>query len=337
MSRSRVFPPLAGVLVLLLAPACADRSAPLRREISELRRKLEAAANERTEQRTKIDDLNNQLLVMQDKLELATASRERAMETPRPQVVRVQPAAEPAPPGPSVSAGDDTDIEYAGEARDTRSPRPVLRIEGPNARRGMIPVGPEVEPAEPRPAARQARTPARVAPRRPTPAVGDRLAVVPLPDGGVPAKAPAAAPVAAPPVAAAPAGERPSPPAVPPATAYTRALEALRRKSHVEAASGFREFLRSWPRHELAQNASYWLAETYYDQADYKTALEEFRRVVQRYPSGSKAPDALLKAGYCQARLGDTKSARNLLGQVVELYPKSGAARLASDRLRALR
>jgi tol-pal system protein YbgF len=119
--------------------------------------------------------------------------------------------------------------------------------------------------------------------------------------------------------------------------AYGRALDALRRRAHDEAIAALREFRATWPRHELAQNAQYWLAEAYYDQGDYRTALEEFRHVVQRYPSGSKAPDALLKAGYCHAKLGDTKNARHLLGQVVELYPKSAAAKLADGRLRVLR
>ncbi|HEY3358516.1 MAG TPA: tol-pal system protein YbgF [Polyangia bacterium] len=314
--------------VVALAGGCADRSAPLRREISDLRRKLEAAAHEKTEQRGKIDELTNQILILQDKLERAATTAARPVAPPRPQVIRVKPAA-PAEPEPHPVALEDGDIEYAGEARDTRSPRPVLRIEGPNARRGMTPVGGEVEQPEVRPA-RAVRT-AKRAPLPPPPS-GERLPVVPLPDRGVPGAGSAPAAGARP-----AAGVRPTAPAGSPATAYGRALEALRRKSHAEAINGFRDFLKTWPRHELAQNAQYWLAETYYDLADHKTALDEFRRVVQRHPSGTKAPDALLKAGYCHAKLGDTKNARNLLGQVVELYPKSAAARLASDRLRALR
>jgi tol-pal system protein YbgF len=295
----------------------------LRKEISDLRRKLEAAAQEKAEQRSKIEELTNQVLILQDKLEQAAAPV-RPAGPARPQVIRVQPAPEPAER--TVITGDDADVEYAGEARDTRSPRPVLRIEGANARRGMVPVEPEVVRPEARPRTRQGR---RVA-LAPPPTTGERLPVVPLPDGGVPTKPTAHAGAAR---AAAPAPAA----AASPTVMYQRAMDALRRKAHAEAAAGFRELLKSWPRHELAQNAQYWLAETYYDQADYTTALAEFRRVVQKHPSGNKAPDALLKAGYCHAKLGDAKNARNLLGQVVELYPKSAAARLATDRLRALR
>jgi len=324
-----MFRPLVAVVVVpSLAAGCADRAAPLRREIADLRQKLEAAAQEKADANARIDDLANQVMILQDKLELATATGQRAPEPARAPVVRVEPKPEAAPEPRLPAATGEEDVEYAGEARDTRSPRPVLRIEGGLARRALAPPDAVVELPEGRPARA-----GRAGPRRSAPAVatGERLPVVPLPDDGVPTR-PSSQP------AARPAAPRVSPAAAgAAATAYGRALEALRRKAHGEAIAALREFGATWPRHELAQNAQYWLGEAYYDQGDYRTALEEFRRVVQRYPSGAKAPDALLKAGYCHAKLGDTKNARNLLGQVVELYPKSTAARLAEGRLRVLR
>ena len=98
-----------------------------------------------------------------------------------------------------------------------------------------------------------------------------------------------------------------------------------------------REFLKKYPDSSLADNAQYWLGEAYYDQRNYEQALTEFRRVVKRYPSGNKAPDALLKIGYCYAKLGDVAAARDVLAQVVEVYPKTAAARLATKRLEELR
>jgi tol-pal system protein YbgF len=324
-----MFHPLGMSLVLVVSGGCADRGAPLRREIAELKQKLEAAAQEKVEAKAKLDELTNQILILQDRLEqAASASARHPVElAPRPPVIRVQP--QPAPeaspePRGALAAAEESEIEYSGEARDTRSPRPVLRIDGPLARRGVVPPEPQVELPEAQRGVRRAR----VSVRQPlmAPATTDRLEVVPLPDAGVSSRP--ATPASPLPTASAAAS---------PATLYARALEALRRRAHAEAITGFEEFLARWPRHELCQNASYWLAEAHYDQADYKRALEEFRRVVQRYPSGSKAPDALLKAGFCQAKLGDMKSARNLLGQVIELYPKSNAAQLASERLRGLR
>jgi tol-pal system protein YbgF len=314
-----------GGAALLAVTGCTDRSALLQREITELRRKLEAARHERDEAKAKNEELQNQVIILEDRL---AAGNARTKDEPRrAQVITVRPAPDKEPPAREavVVDPDDPDIEYDGAARDTRSPRPVLRIEGPYARRGVV-AETEVEPREPK--ARQGRRP--VAQRRlpPQPVDGERLPVVPLPDAGVPTK-PGAAKAAPTP---APAAVKASPLAL-----YQRSLDALRRKAHGDAIAGFRELIKTYPRHALAENAQYWTGEAYYDQKDYTAALAEFRKLVREHAGGHKAPDALLKAGYCHQKLGDQKSARNLLGQVVELYPKSAAARLAAERLRDLR
>jgi tol-pal system protein YbgF len=317
-----------GGAALLALTGCADRTALLQREITELRRKLEAARHERDEAKSKAEELQNQVSILEDRMAAQTAGSKD--ETKRAQVITVRPEPVKEPPkreGPVVDP-DDPDIEYDGAARDTRSPRPVLRIDGPYARRGVA-ADTEVAPIEPRPA-RQGRRP--VAQRRtssPPSAGGERLPVVPLPDAGVPPR-PAQPGVAkaAPPAPAAKAT---------PVALYQRSLDALRRKEHADAISGFRDLIKSHPRHALVENAQYWTGEAYYDQKDYTTALAEFRKLVREHAGGNKAADALLKAGYCHQKLGDHKSARNLLGQVVELYPKSAAAKLAAARLRDLR
>jgi tol-pal system protein YbgF len=309
--------------IALLASACADRTAPLRREIAELRQKLEAARQERDDAKAKVEDLRNQVMILEDRIAAQAAP---VPERPRSQVITLRPAPEkPAPRTEAVVVDpNDPDVEYTGAARDTRSPRPVLRIDGPYARRGTA-VETAVVPAESR-TVRKGRRP--VAHRRVSPVVtGERLPVVPLPDSGVPTRPTVHAGAAAPPARGKAAG---------PIEVYQRALDALRRKDHAAAIAGFRQVLKEYPHHSLADNAGYWTGEAYYDQKDYKTALAEFRKVVGAYPSGNKAPDALLKAAYCQVKLGDPKSARNLLGQVIELYPKSSAARLAAERLREL-
>ena len=114
---------------------------------------------------------------------------------------------------------------------------------------------------------------------------------------------------------------------------YRAAYEALGRHEHALAVAGFKTFLTRWPAHEHSDNAQYWLGEAAYDQGDWKTALAEFTRVVERYPAGNKAPDALLKIGFCHAKLGDETAAREALEQVRTVYPKTDAARLAERRL----
>jgi tol-pal system protein YbgF len=117
---------------------------------------------------------------------------------------------------------------------------------------------------------------------------------------------------------------------------YKRSLEALRSGRHVEAAAGFREFVKAHPNHDFADNAQYWLGECYYDQKDYPMAMREFRRVVEKYPTGNKVPDALLKVGFAHLALGSTEAGRQTLEQVVRSYPRHEAASLATAKLAEL-
>ena len=117
---------------------------------------------------------------------------------------------------------------------------------------------------------------------------------------------------------------------------YQVAVDALKRGDHAAAIAGLREFVRRFPDHDYADNAQYWLGEAYYDQKSYKLALDEFRKTVERYPTGNKVPDALLKVGFCYAALGQTEQARATLEEVVSVYPRTGPAQLAASRLDTL-
>jgi len=114
---------------------------------------------------------------------------------------------------------------------------------------------------------------------------------------------------------------------------YRAAVELVKAGSHGPAVDGLRAFLRRYPRHDYADNAQYWLGEAFYAQKDYPHALAEFRTVIETYPRGNKVPDALLKVGYCYQALGQTEKARAVLEQVVNLYPKTEPAALATKRL----
>ncbi|NGP54762.1 tol-pal system protein YbgF [Thioalkalivibrio sp. XN8] len=114
---------------------------------------------------------------------------------------------------------------------------------------------------------------------------------------------------------------------------YQAALELLRQGRYPQAEEGFRRFLADFPDSALIDNAIYWLAETYYVNRDFDTALATFQRVLEEHPNSRKAPDALLKAGFCQYELKQFDAAQATLESVVAQYPDSTAARLATQRL----
>ncbi|HEY5923348.1 MAG TPA: tol-pal system protein YbgF [Kofleriaceae bacterium] len=114
---------------------------------------------------------------------------------------------------------------------------------------------------------------------------------------------------------------------------YRAAVELVKSGKTTETVAALRGFLKSYPRHEYADNAQYWLGEAFYAAKDYQHALVEFRATIETYPRGNKVPDALLKVGYCYYALGQSVKARAVLEQVVNLYGKTEPAALAAKRL----
>jgi tol-pal system protein YbgF len=118
---------------------------------------------------------------------------------------------------------------------------------------------------------------------------------------------------------------------------YDKAFQALKELRYADAAEAFQSFLSRYPNSEYADNAQYWLGESYYVTRNYDIALLAFQRLMDRFPDSSKVPDALLKIGYTHYELKQWDSARAALTQVQANYPDTTLARLAESRLRSMR
>lgn len=114
---------------------------------------------------------------------------------------------------------------------------------------------------------------------------------------------------------------------------YNTAFNALKDGRYEQAAGAFSQFLSTFPASNLADNAKYWYAETFYVRRQFAEALSTFEEVVKDYPDSRKTPDALLKIGYCNYELGQWSQAKSALSQVGQRFPDSTAARLAVQRL----
>ena len=131
-----------------------------------------------------------------------------------------------------------------------------------------------------------------------------------------------------------------APPAAPPAAgagadqaAYNQAFDILKAGKYADAIKAFQLFMQSWPQSALADNAQYWLGESYYVTRDFQSAAAAFQTLLDHWPDSRKAPDALLKLGYTQAELKHTVQARATLSSVSTRFPGSDAANLAAARL----
>ncbi|MBK8907375.1 MAG: tol-pal system protein YbgF [Rhodospirillales bacterium] len=124
----------------------------------------------------------------------------------------------------------------------------------------------------------------------------------------------------------APAGALPD---APPEQQYAYAFDLLRQTNYAAAETAFKSFLERHPDDELANNASYWLGETYYVRKDYVKAAETFLDAYQQHKSGPKAPDALLKLAMSLGQLGKKAEACTTLGELNRAFPQ------ASERVKS--
>ncbi len=102
------------------------------------------------------------------------------------------------------------------------------------------------------------------------------------------------------------------------------------------ARSKFARLVEEYPGSDLADNALYWGAESYYSEELYKEALEIFIKIVTEYGDENKAPDAMLKVAYSYIELGSKDKARSSLEKLLEKYPDTSAALKAKKRLKSL-
>ncbi|MCY4349970.1 MAG: tol-pal system protein YbgF [Thiotrichales bacterium] len=164
-----------------------------------------------------------------------------------------------------------------------------------------------------------------------------------------PPSTPPATPTTPAPPAAAPSQPQPATPPIARASdatgvdpfaeqqAYQSAFNLLKSGSYDEAAVAFQRFIAEFPAGSYADNAQYWLGETFYITRRFKEAVQEFERLVSAHPASQKLTHALLKIGYAHDELGNLKEAERVLTELIERHPQSAAAGLARKRLTSIR
>lgn len=114
-------------------------------------------------------------------------------------------------------------------------------------------------------------------------------------------------------------------PSAKPATAdeaYESAFVMLQAQNYEAAQSAFETFLETYPEHDLAANAAYWLGETHYVRGEFDQAARIFARAYQDYPEGNKKADNLLKLALSLAGLEKVREACIALEQLEKEFPQ---------------
>jgi tol-pal system protein YbgF len=118
---------------------------------------------------------------------------------------------------------------------------------------------------------------------------------------------------------------------------YRQAIILVGRGRHTEARRAFQAVFDSDSSGDLADNALFWIGETYFAANDFNTAVRYYMRVVNEFSDQNKAPDALFKVALAQARTGDLALARRTLQQVIDRYPYSSTASSAKAEMQRIR
>ncbi|HEY0139620.1 MAG TPA: tetratricopeptide repeat protein [Thermoanaerobaculia bacterium] len=118
---------------------------------------------------------------------------------------------------------------------------------------------------------------------------------------------------------------------------YRSAIMLYGRGRVADSRRAFQEVYEADPAGDLADNALFWIGETYFGAADYQNALRYYARVTNEFAQENKAPDALFKTALALARTGDLALARKTLNEVIARYPYSTPAASAKHELERLK
>jgi len=156
--------------------------------------------------------------------------------------------------------------------------------------------------------------------------------------GAVPAQPPspgtAPVPAGAPPLAPAPSGANAT--GTTPRRLYETAYADYTAGQWSLAVQGFETYLKTYPKSDLADDAQYYIGESYSGDSRFREAAAAYERVISDYPQSDILPEAYYKVGITYERLGQPDRARTSYEYAVKAFPDTDAGRLAKQRLDGL-
>jgi tol-pal system protein YbgF len=118
---------------------------------------------------------------------------------------------------------------------------------------------------------------------------------------------------------------------------YRGALILYGKGRMADSRAALQQVFDADPSGELADNALYWIGETYFAASDFTNAMRAYERVTKEYPEQNKAPDAMFKIGLTFEKTGDLGMARKTFDEVIRRYPYSTAASSAKLELKRVK
>jgi tol-pal system protein YbgF len=104
---------------------------------------------------------------------------------------------------------------------------------------------------------------------------------------------------------------------------YEQGYGNLLRQDYAGAEAAFAKVVESHPNDTVAQDAQFWLGESYFARGEYRKAADSFLKTYRSDEDGAKAPDALLRLGMSLVQLGENDTACTTFAELTRKYPKS--------------
>jgi tol-pal system protein YbgF len=135
-----------------------------------------------------------------------------------------------------------------------------------------------------------------------------------------------------------PAGGQPGS-AMPPISADTLYLNALRDFTTGKqdlSRQEFTDYIKNFPKNDLAGNAQFYLGEIDYAQGQYAAAIGQYDNVLTNYPNSFKLAASLFKKAMAELESGKKAAGTRDLRDVVRRFPGSDESRRATAKLHEL-
>jgi tol-pal system protein YbgF len=133
-----------------------------------------------------------------------------------------------------------------------------------------------------------------------------------------------------------PMNESPTVPTELRGSGYDDAVRSFVEEQYDDAIQYFRDFIAGNSTSPYADDAQYWIGESYLRKGVYQNAIKEFNQVVLRYGSGDRSAPALLKLAKIFSKIGDQVDARLSLQKLVNRYPGTPEAAEATGLLQQM-
>ncbi|HSG98795.1 MAG TPA: tol-pal system protein YbgF [candidate division Zixibacteria bacterium] len=114
---------------------------------------------------------------------------------------------------------------------------------------------------------------------------------------------------------------------------YDDSFIQIRQGEYAAARAGFADYLQYCPNGEMADNAQFWIAESFYSQDKFPEAKTAFEELSSKFGDSEKMPTALYKLGRCSEEASDLAAAKKYYQRVVTEHPSTTEAGLAKDKL----